>query len=261
MARTTSRTMKFRLMMLLIASLMVLQGCGSEPTRKGDPEKALDNYVQLGLGYLASGNKEQARQNLLRAINIDADSLIANDAIALLYQSDGELELAEKHFKNTLKIDKNFTQARNNYARFLYMNNRAEEARDNYKVATQDVNYRLRPQAFIGLALSEKRLGNLGAAEAALLRSISLNPRAGTAVLEMIELKIEQQDYVTAKGYLDRFENISQPTPRSLAFGLSLAEKFGNADQLQSYSMTLKSLFPTSREARQLILSEQSTPE
>lgn len=250
--------MKIRLTILLL-SLLMIQGCGSEPSRpvKGNPEKALDNYVQLGLGYLANGNKEQARQNLIRALNIDPDSLLVNDAIALLYQSDGELELAEQHYKKALKIDKNFTQARNNYARFLYMNNRYDEARGQYHIATQDVNYRLRPQAFIGLALSEKKLNNIGAAEAALLRSISLNPRSGGAVLEMVALKLEQREFVNAKGYLDRFENVSRPTPRSLSLGLSLAETFGNKEQQQSYTMALKSLFPNSREARQLALSEQ----
>jgi len=248
--------MKFRVLVLLV-SVLFIQACGSEPV-KGNPEKALDNYVQLGLGYLSSGNKDQARQNLLRALKIDPNSIVANNAIALLYQSEGEMALAEKHFKFVLNKDKNFTQGRNNYARFLYFEGRTKEARDQYKRVTEDVNYRLRTQAFIGLALSEKSLGNIGAAEAALQRSISLNPRAGAAVIELTELKMEQKDYVTAKGYLDRYENLGRPSPRSLQMGLNLAEKFGNKDQRASYSMALKNMFPDSRETRELILSERS---
>jgi len=248
--------MKFRVLVLLV-SVLFIQACGSEPI-KGNPEKALDNYVQLGLGYLSSGNKDQARQNLLRALKIDPNSIVANNAIALLYQSEGEMALAEKHFKFVLNKDKNFTQGRNNYARFLYFEGRTKEARDQYKRVTEDVNYRLRTQAFIGLALSEKSLGNIGAAEAALQRSISLNPRAGAAVIELAELKMEQKDYVTAKGYLDRYENLGRPSPRSLQMGLNLAEKFGNKDQRASYSMALKNMFPDSRETRELILSERS---
>jgi len=248
--------MKFRVLVLLV-SVLFIQACGSEPV-KGNPEKALDNYVQLGLGYLSSGNKDQARQNLLRALKIDPNSIVANNAIALLYQSEGEMALAEKHFKFVLNKDKNFTQGRNNYARFLYFEGRTKEARDQYKRVTEDVNYRLRTQAFIGLALSEKSLGNIGAAEAALQRSISLNPRAGAAVIELAELKMEQKDYVTAKGYLDRYENLGRPSPRSLQMGLNLAEKFGNKDQRASYSMALKNMFPDSRETRELILSERS---
>ena len=250
------KQMKFKVFVLLIASLL-LQACGSEPV-KGNPQKALDDYVRLGLGYLSNGNRKQARQNLLRALRIDPNSLIANDAVALLYQSEGELALAEQHYKLALRKDKNFTQSRNNYARFLYFQGRMKEARDQYKLATEDVNYRLRPQTFIGLALSEKGLGNTDAAEAALLRAIALNHRAGNALLELVVLKIEQQDYVTAKGYLDRFENLGQPTPKSLMLGLDLAEKFGSQEQRETYSMALQNMFPDSREARELILSKQS---
>lgn len=248
--------MNFRLLILL-TTVWLIQACGSEPVR-GNPDKALDDYVQLGLGYLSSGNKDQARQNLLRALNIDPNSIVANNAIALLYQSEGEAALAEKHFKYVLGKDKNFSQGRNNYARFLYFQGRTEEARDQYKIVTEDVNYRLRTQAFIGLALSEKSLGNTGAAEAALQRSISLNPREGAAVIELVQLKMEQKDYVTAKGYLDRYENLGRPSPRSLQLGLELAEKFGDQNQRASYSMALRNMFPNSRETRALILSEQS---
>ena len=243
--------------LMLLASLLFIQACGSEPVR-GNPEEALDDYVRIGLGYLARGNRDQARQNLTRALNIDPDSLIANDAIALLYQSEAENDLAEKHFKMALKKDRNFTQTRNNYARFLYFQGRTQEARDQYKLVTEDVNYRLRAQAFIGLALSEKSLGNPGAAEAALQRSVSLNPHSGSAMIELVELKMAQRDYLTAKGHLDRFENVGRPSPRSLLLGMQLAEQFGNKDQRDSYSMALRNLFPESREARKLILSERS---
>lgn len=248
--------MKIRFL-VLIATLVLLQACGSEPV-KGNKEKALDDYIQLGLGYLSSGNRDQARANLLRALAIDPNSPVANDAIALLYQSEAEFDLAEKHFQFALKRDKKFTQSRNNYARFLYFQERFLEARNQYKLATEDVNYRLRPQAFLGLALSEKKLGNMASAEVALKRSTSLNPRGGSAILELAELKLEQQDYVTAKEYLDRFESIGQSIPRSLLLGLQLAEKFGDKNQRESYSMALRNMYPDSREAREFILSEKS---
>lgn len=248
--------MKFRYLML-VASLILLQSCSSAPV-KGNPEGALDDYVQLGLNYLSGGNRDQARLNLLRALEIDSNSSTANNAIALLYQSEGEIELAEKHFKLSLKRDKTFTQARNNYARFLYREGRFREARDQYELVSEDVNYRLRPLGFIGLGLSEKTLGNMLAAETALQRSFSLNPRGSTAIIELAQLKLDQQDYVSAKEYLDRFEDISQSTPRSLSIGMQLAEQFGNKNTHESYVMALKNMYPDSREAREYVLSERA---
>lgn len=248
--------MKFRILILLVSAFWLV-ACGSGPAVKGDRQRALDNYVELGLNYLSEGNRDQARQNLLRALEIDSNSASANNGIALLYQVDRELDLAESHFNKALKTDKNFTQARNNYARFLYMEGRHADARDQYKLVTEDVNYRLRSQGFIGLALSEKALGNIGSAEAALQRSLSLNPRNALAALELTQLKYDQKDYVTSKEYLDRFEATSRSTARSLSLGIQLAEKFGDDKSREGYAMALKNMFPESREARELMLSEQ----
>jgi type IV pilus assembly protein PilF len=243
----------------LLTSLLLLQACSpvSGLTVRGDPERALENYVELGLNYLADGNRDQARQNLLRALEIDSDSTIANNAIALLYQIDGEFDLAETHFRKALREDRSFSQGRNNYARFLYMQGRFREARDQYELASNDVNYRLRPESFIGLAMTEKVLGNTDEAEAALLRALTLDPRSASASLELTQLKYDQSDYVTAKSYLDRFEATSPSSPRSLELGLQLAEQFGDKEAYETYTMALKNMFPNSRGARELQLREQ----
>ena len=247
---------KFQFLFLAL-SLTMLQACSS-PAVIGNPSGAVEDYVQLGLNYLSNGNRDQARFNLVRALEIAPNSIEANNAIALLYESESEFALAEKHYKNAIKRDKTFTQARNNYARFLYRQDRYKEARKQYQLVSEDVNYRLRPQGFIGLALSEKSLGNSQAAEAALARSYSLNPGNGSAILELAQLELDRGDYLSSKEYLDRFDDLGQPSPRSLSIGLQLADKFGLESTRESYSMALKNMYPDSREARTLILSEQS---
>ncbi len=241
----------------LLAGLLLLQACGSQPTVQGDPERALNNYVELGLNYLGQGNRDQARLNLLRALEIDSNSPKANSAIALLYQIDGEFDLAETHFRRALREDRGFSQGRNNYARFLYMQGRFRDAREQYEITSNDVNYRLRPEAFIGLALTEKALGNMEAAESALRRALTLDPRSGAAALELTQLKYDQRDFVAAKSYLDRYEATSPSTPRSLTLGMQLAEEFGDERAYETYTMALQDMFPNSREARELQLREQ----
>lgn len=241
----------------LLASLLLLQACASDPAVEGDAKRALNTYVELGLNYLADGNRDQARSNLLRALEIDSNSTLANNAIALLYQIDGEFDLAETHFRKALREDRGFTQGRNNYARFLYMQGRFDDAREQYEIASRDVNYRMRPEVFIGLALTEKTLGNLEEAEAALRRALTLDPRAGAAMLELSQLKYDQRDYVAAKSHLDRYEATNPSSPRSLTLGMQLAEQFGDDRAYGTYSMALKNMFPNSREAREQQLREQ----
>lgn len=241
----------------MLTGLLLLQACGSNPVEEGDSQRALDTYVELGLNYLSSGNRDQARSNLLRALEIDSDSPKANNAIALLYQIDGEFDLAEEHFRKALREDRGFSQGRNNYARFLFMQGRFADARQQYEITSSDVNYRLRSEVFIGLALTEKALGNLDEAEAALRRAITLDPRAGAAMLELSQLKYDQEDYVTAKSLLDRYEATNPSTPRSLALGMLIAEKFGDDRAYETYEMALQNMFPNSREAREQQLRAQ----
>ena len=254
--------MRVKILSVLLA-LTVLSGCGSTSTTgsgrtPSNPKQAVSDYVQLGLNYLSAGNRDQARFNLLRALNINPRSPLAHNAISLLYQSEGEMELAEQHFQTALKTDRHFTQARNNYARFLFMQDRTAEARDQYKLVTEDVNYRLRPNGFLGLALSEKKLGNRLAAEQALQHSLRLAPQFAVSVLELSRLKYEMLDYVSAKEYLDQFEDISQTTPESLDLGMRLADRFGDKNARVSYEMALKNIYPESRQARELVLAEQA---
>jgi len=175
----------------------------------------------------------------------------------LLFQIDGEFDLAETHFRKSLREDRNFSQGRNNYARILYMQGGFREARDQYELASNDVNYRLRPESFICLAMTEKVLGNTDEAEAILLRALTLAPRSGTAALELTKLKYDQSDYVTAKSYLDRFEATSPSSPSSLELDIKLAEQFGDKEAYETFTMAQKNMFPNSREARELQLREQ----
>ena len=242
---------------LFLLTAALLTACGTQPTAPDPTARALQNYVDLGISHLRDGNRARARSSLSRALELDPNSPAANGALALLHQQEGELDLSEKHFRKALRSDPDFTQARNNYARFLYMQGRFRDSRRQYRRVTEDVNYRLRAAAFIGLARAEKALDNLKAAEAALRRSAELAPRNPPAFLELAALKYTQQDFIAAREFLDRFEAISQPSPRSLVLGSDLAAQFGDPVGRATYEAQLQQLHPTSRQARQRRLQGQ----
>ena len=243
----------------VLTSLFLLVSCGStSPKENVNTEKIVDTYTQLGLGYFREGQKDQARFNLLKALEADPRSPEANNAIALLYQSEGEVDLAEQHYKRAISSNKSFNQARYNYAGMLLTNKRFEEAERHYSVLTQDVNYRLRARSFLGLGVALEQQGDLERAKDAFTRSYQRDPRLTVAFLELAEIAILEQDFVSAKGLLDQFENSAEVSPRSLKLGLELAKKFQDADAEASYSLSLRNMFPESREAREHILSLQN---
>ncbi|MFP5413569.1 MAG: type IV pilus biogenesis/stability protein PilW [Gammaproteobacteria bacterium] len=246
-----------------IATALLACGCSTTTTtssetltssssgQKTEAEKqrdALNSYIELGLGYIGQNNRDQARLNLLRALEIDSRSPGANNAMALLYQRERDNARAEEYFKKTLAYDRDFTQARNNYGVFLATQKRFEEAYEQFDLASRDVNYQLRPQVFLSLGAIASKLGKTSEAKEAWERARALDRQLPGPYLELANLYFERGDMPEAKRYLDRHAQLAQPSARSLWLAVRLEDAFGNADGVASKGMALRKLFPYSRE-------------
>ena len=238
----------------ILLLLVAVTGCVSNTQRSGDLDAALADYIRLGQGYLQEGRRDQARFNLLRALEIDSRSPEANNVLALLYETEGEVDLAKELYQRAISSDRSYTPARINYARVLYAQSEYRDARDQYETAASDVNYRLRPDAFLGVGLSELRLGNVEQAKSAFERALQLNPNIGPALLEVADIAFDEREYVLALEYLETYELRTIDTPRSLYLGIQLAQVFNDPNKEQSYALALRSMFPDSTQARQIQL-------
>ncbi len=239
---------------LVVAALLavsLLAGCVSS-TRDADRasmKEALQDYIQLGLGYLGEGDRDSARYHLQKAQKIDNRAPGVHNGLALLYQVEMEYELADEHYRKALSLDPRFTRARNNYGVFLYQRERYEEAYEQFSRAAADTDYRLRAQAFLSKGIVARQLGRQDEAVEAWRRALALNPRLATAYLELASHYYAQEDYVQARRMLEQYDERAQPSSRSLWLGVRIEHAFGNRDARESHAMALQKLFPYSSEA------------
>lgn len=253
-----------RAMAIVVAALVVLTGCttttssssrtltssnSSSSQNKDRRAAALDDYIRLGVAYLQQDNRDQARANFKRALDIDERSAGANNGMALLYQLNREFELAEKHYKNVISYEPGFTQGRNNYAVFLVQRNRLEEAYQQLVIAAEDLYYPRRTQIFLSLGEVASALGKKTEAVAAWERVIGLSPKTAAPYLSLSEEYFKDGDYPKAKVYLDQFGRLAKPSARSLWLAVRLEDSFGNEDGVSSKGLALKNLFPYSEQA------------
>src|SRR5690554_624296 len=146
---TIQRTL-LRLGLLLL--VLGLSACVSQRSgQQVDRGAALDTYVQLAMAYIESGNREAARHHLRRAFDLERNSVPANAAMAMLYQLEGEPDLAEERFRWVLRRDAGFSQARNNYAAFLFGQERYQEAFTQFERVSRDLDYEHRDRALLNL--------------------------------------------------------------------------------------------------------------
>jgi len=251
---------------LLLIALFALSGCvtssDSALTRRADPEKAVERYVQLGLEYIKRDEYSRARKHLSRALEIDESDPSANAALGLIYHEEGDNVLAEAAFLKALEYDPGFTRGRSYYGAFLFSLKQYQKALVQFEIAATDINYDGRDQVFTNIALCNLKLGNTLAAIDAYDRSLKLNRFNGRALAGVTELYLGQQDYEKAQYYYNRMVRMirqqgSKHTAGSLWMGIRIARHFDSTDQVENLGVLLKSLYPESDEYAQFQLIER----
>ena len=250
-ARELSAAFLKRLTVLLMP--LLLAACVTETetvfTEPASPEDVMEQRVELARQYIGQRDWENAKRNLKAAVEIDDRNAEVYEAFALVYQSTGEFELAEDRFKRAISLDRNFSRARNNYAAFLYSQERYREAEAQLALVVKDTLYGARPQAFVNLGLCRLRLFDNRGAEEAFLRALAMQRNNSIALLEVAQLRLEAGDNSNAALYYEQYRQVvRQQSPRGLWFGIRLAEAMGDSNAQSSYAMALTNLYPTSAE-------------
>jgi type IV pilus assembly protein PilF len=237
---------------LTMFMILNLSACVTNTTGKSipkaDKEKALASHIQLGLGYLRNKNLDLARYHFEKALKFNANSPGALNGQALMYQIEGETDLAEQYFVKALAQDPGFSQARNNFAIYLFQQKRYEEAYTAFETVSRDMQYSHRAGALLNLGRAAKRVDKIDRAEAVFKQAVALSPRLTQALIELAEIKFNQKEFAESKRYLDRFSSSSRQTARSLWLSIRIEQVFDNKDKIASHALALKNLFPYSKE-------------
>lgn len=246
--------LSFKSVLIFVLAGLLLTGCvseqiaGKEKKVSQDKDKALELHIQMALGYVEKGNRESARHHINKAFEIDRDSAAATNAMAMIYQMEGELPLAEEQFKLAIKRDKKLTVAHNNYGIFLFNQKRYQEAFTQFELASADLGYVNRSQSLTNLGRAALKLNNRARAQSAFEHACILDRKNADAFLELADINLQNQEYADAKRNLDMFVFLSNHTPRSLMLAIQLEKVFGNKDKEASLALILKNNFPYSKE-------------
>jgi type IV pilus assembly protein PilF len=248
-----------------ITGLLLALGCAGCVTNTGRvftdppaPEKALERRVELARQYIGEGDWDNAKRNLAQAAAIDSNNAEVHEAFALVYQSTGEEELAEKSFRKAIQLNRKFSRARNNYAAFLFAQQRYQEAEKELELVVQDPLYTARPRAYMNLGLCRLQLDQPESAEQAFSRALSMDRTNTVALLEMAILRYDAGDYSAASRYYGVYRTaVRRQSARGLWLGIRLAQATGDRNAEGSYVLALGSLYPDSPEYREFLQARQ----
>lgn len=214
--------------------------------------KAADANLKVAMAYMQQNDMENANRKLQRALKLAPEYYVTHLMLGRLYQRLQELKLAERHFKYALELKPEDSSALDNYAQFLCVEGRAEEAQEYFLQAADNPLYETPEIPYTNLATCLISADRKEEALDYLLKALQINPQVAQALLHVARLKIEQNDARTARAYMKRYEAVSRHTPGSLWLAVQIERSLGNRDGQASYEMTLRNLYPDSIEAHSL---------
>ncbi len=238
---------------------LLLGACSSTPTYTSDPKRAAKANLELGVAYYREGRLQLAMENLQRAVELDPDLSEAHGAIAILYERLGENESAERHYRRALALAPADSRTNNNYGQFLCQQKRLQDADRHFRQAVADPLYDTPEVAYTNAGICARRIPDVRKAEEYFRLALERNPFYPQALLQMLSLNHEQGEYLRARAYLQRYQQVSRHGPESLWLGIRVEHALGDKNAVASYGLALRNNFPDAPQTRAYLewLNEQ----
>jgi len=248
--------MKYAKIIVCALAVSLLTACASSPETKTDENAsavAAQANTQLGVEYLRKGEYEQSRVKLEKALELEPNYAPAHDAIAVLYEKVGESALAEKHYKRSLRLNEDSARGHNNYGQFLCFQGRYKEATAEFMKAADNPFYATPEVPLSNAGLCAARIPDPVTASEYYRRALEKNPKFAPALLQMAIIKFDEGNYLSARGYLQRFQQVASHSPQSLWLAVQTEFALNDNQAWGQYAIILKNKFPDSKETALLL--------
>jgi len=235
----------------------VLSGCISTTTGQPAPEAddgdaAKLNY-ELGARYYQSGKFELARDRLILALELDPKLVVARTTLGMTYEALGNMRLATESYENAVRMAPRDFDVNNAYAVFLCKQRDFKGAKKYFEKAANhpenDNSERTLTNA--GLCMAQKP--DVADAERLFREALDRRATYGEALLQLCLLKYQQEDFMSARAFLQRFMSSSKSTAGVLLLASEIEAKLGNDRGRNEFVNQLLREFPESEEARKAL--------
>ena len=219
-------------------------GCAGNPDNSvTDPKRASEINLDLAVDYLRRGNLAQAKEKLDRALEQNSRNAAAHSVAGMLYTRLRDTGKADSHYQRAVSLDPENAEYKNNYAVFLCQQNRAERGEKLALQAATDLLYKTREVAYYNAGTCARSRGDVASAEKHFRAALQIRPRFGEALHQLAELEYDQKNYLSARGFLERYLEVGRTTPETLWLGVRIERGLGNTAVAQHYANRLKADF------------------
>lgn len=249
---------KVTLLLIVIttfAASAIRQAAASEPMSRATESAKV--HTELAGLYYERSQIGIALAEVDLALQADKNYAPAYYVRGLLHMALREDKEAEEDFLQSLRLDKNDSEAHNNYGWFLCQRERAKESIPHFMAALKNPLYETPERAYLNAGLCSMKMGETRQAQDFLDRAMVLQPGMPQAMLGMAEMSFANGEFKIAKGYFTRFaEKIEAMTAEQLWLGVRIERSAGDRNAAESYGLQLRKRYPDARETQLFIYGE-----
>jgi type IV pilus assembly protein PilF len=253
--------MKYKNIIILLAFVTVIVSCTSNGPRKStyNNRKANVNqvaddspemiYLELGVGYLKRGKEgdvDIALGNFKKSIGFNPKFAQAHSMLANVYDRKGLFDSAEKHYKLSIKYNNGSPDIINNYANFLCQRGFYDLAIEKYQQVVNNPEYKSVASAYENDGVCATRGKNVQQAEVFFRKALEINSKQPNSLYNLMLIHLNQKQYMKALPFLQRLEQVVQPSAEMLSAGYKIEKGLNHEDLAAIYLITLKKNFPNS---------------
>ena len=247
--------MNIRWTALLIAGL--LAGCvsadGTKALKREDPtEAAAKTNIQLGLAYLQQGNYPLAKEKLERSLKQNPKDADVHTGLGLLYDRTNEPKLADKHFREALRLAPDRPELSNNYAIYLCKNGRVDEGVERFTTVAVNKYYRTPEVALSNAGVCLKDAKRFDEAQKNFATAIKARPNYAEATVQLARLHLDRSQLPEARKVVETYLTAFKPDPDVLFTAVQVARAAKDRMMEEKYSRMLRLEFPESAQTRAL---------
>ncbi len=245
--------------LLLTAALLSCVACApSQNLSKPQPEKASDINLELGIDYFRKGNLSMAKDKIDRALEQNPRNAKAQATAGLLYDRLNDGRKSESHFDKALSLEPNNPEFQNNYAVILCKRGKQAKGEKLFQQAAANPLYKTPEVAYLNAGNCARSANNLEHAEENFRKALAMKPRFSEALLQMADLEYQQKNYLSARGFIERYLDGGKPGAQILWLAYRIEKGLSNANGAGNYAQRLKVEFPNAAETRQLLEDERN---
>ena len=238
------------LILMIFSMFLGVAACSSGPQQADDENrKAAETNTALGRQYMDRGQYEIALEKLKRAVAQDQTYAPAHTLLAILYETIGRREEAEKEYRKAVRYAPEDGEVNNNLGAFLCATGRAAEADQYFAVAVQDPFYDTPAIALSNAGSCALAAGNLDKAESYLRQSLEYDDKLGSSLLPMAEVCYRNGEFLRARAFLQRYESVGPMNEESLSLGYRIEQQLGDARAAERYRLELLDRYPDAARA------------